>query len=316
MFYGPVELIKKSEKILLLTHKDPDGDALGSLLGLSFALLKLDKKICPVLSEEISQNLLFLPGLKMLQGKTKPNPDLIILLDFPDLKRSELSKETERLIRNTPSILIDHHPKGDLCNLCTYQIYNQKAAATAELLYFLINKLSVTIDKNIATALLTGIITDTNSFQNSNTTIESFEIASSLLSAGARVEPIINSIFYQKSPNILKLWGRAMMRLWKNEKYNLLITVLTSDDFRKCGIGKEGTEGVINFLSLTLNPSVNGVLLLAEENGKIKGSLRTQKERVDFSTLARILGGGGHQKASGFIIDGKLKYSEGCWQII
>jgi len=316
MFEGPVELINKAKKILLLTHKEAggDGDALGSLLGLSFALSKLEKKIYSFLDGEISSNFSFLPGLEMLDGEITDKLDLLILLDFAELQRGSWNGR-EKLIKKIPSILIDHHPKGNLYNLSTFKMHDQKAASTTEIVYFLIDSLKVPIDKEIATSLLLGIFTDTNSFQNPNTTTKTFTVASSLLSYGARIEKIAKHTFYEKSLGILKLWGKAMSRLWKNEKYDLLVTTLTAADFRECGIGEEGSNGIANFLSLTSSAESAGILVLVEENGKIKGSLRTQKEGIDVCKLASALGGGGHQKAAGFTVEGKLGYDKGRWRV-
>lgn len=312
MFEGPIKLIKGAKKISLLTHKDAggDGDALGSLLSFSFALSKLDREIYPVLDETISSNFSFLPGLEMLDKEIRKDVDLVILLDFADLKRGSFTPPP------VPSILIDHHPRGDLYNSCTFKIHDEKAASTTEILYFLINQLGVPIDKEIAHALLVGIFSDTNGFQNPNTTPRTLGVASSLLSHGVRIESIAKHIFYDKSTPVLKLWGRAMSRLWRNEKYNLLVTALHSSDFLECGAERESAEGLVNFLSLTTIPSASGILFLVEENGRIKGSLRTQKEGVDVSRLAQILGGGGHKKAAGFEVEGGLKNKEGAWKIV
>ncbi|MCX6806721.1 MAG: DHH family phosphoesterase [Candidatus Berkelbacteria bacterium] len=311
-----VKLLKKSKRVLIFTHQDTDGDALGSLLGLTFVLQKLGVEVHPILTEKVQSNFSFLPGLDILEGKIVSKVDLIVFLDIPDFRRIEFLEKVKPMVKKIPSILIDHHPRGDLFQLCTYKIQSEDVSSTSELLYYLICELGVEIDKKIATALLTGIFTDTCSFQNPNTRAESFEIASVLLSAGARIEKIAASVFHNKTPSVLKLWGKAMAKIWKNEKYNFMITVLTDQDFKECQIDKEGAEGVANFLNLTANPLVNGILFLVEQDGKIKGSLRTQKDNVDLSQLARILGGGGHKKAAGFLIDGKLKLVNNNWQVI
>jgi phosphoesterase RecJ-like protein len=311
------KLIQKSNKILLFTHKDAsgDGDALGSLLSLTLALPKLNKETHPILEENSLSNFSFLPGIEKLQTQIEDEADLLIFLDFSEFKRAGQFEDIKNLIKKSPSILIDHHPKGDLCRACSFSICDQKASSTTEILYFLLKNLSL-IDKNVATCLLTGILTDTNSFKNPNTTGKTLKVASGLLSFGAHPSKIVEHAFYQKPFSVLKLWGRAFIRLWRNSKYNLLITVLDSSDFQECGIGEQGTNGVANFLNLNSLPESAGILVLSEENGKIKGSLRTQREGIDISKLAKILGGGGHQKAAGFTIEGKLKIEKGNWKLI
>jgi phosphoesterase RecJ-like protein len=126
----------------------------------------------------------------------------------------------------------------------------------------------------------------------------------------------VEHTFYEKSFSGLKLWGRALSRLWENEKYKLLITVVNSSDFLEYKINEEEINGVANFLNLNSLSENTGVLVLIEENGKIKGSLRTQREGLDISQLAKVLGGGGHKKAAGFKIEGRLEYKEGRWKIV
>lgn len=312
------KLIQKSNKILLFTHKDAsgDGDALGSLLSLTLALPKLNKETLPILEKNLLSNFSFLPGIEKLQTKIEDEADLLIFLDFSEFKRAGQFEDIKNLIKKSPSILIDHHPKGDLCQACSFSICDQKASSTTEILYFLLKNLSL-IDKNVATCLLTGILTDTNSFKNPNTTQKTLKVASCLLSFGAHPSKIVEHAFYEKPFSVLKLWGRALTRLWKNEKYNLLITVLNSSDFQEYeGIDEEEINGVANFLNLTSLSENAGVLVLIEENGKIKGSLRTSKHNIDVSKLAKILGGGGHCKAAGFSLQGELKYKEGKWEIV
>lgn len=311
MFEGPIKLIEKSKNILLLSHKEPDGDALGSLLALSSALSKLDRRVRPISSGKIATNFLFMPGLEMLDREISKENDLIIILDLADLSRSDFADEIKLMLRNIPSILVDHHPKGDLYNFCTYKIHNPNASSTAEILYFLINNLGVRIDREVATNLLTGILADTTGFQTSNTTIETLKVASSLLAAGARIERIVEHIFYHKPSNILRLWGRAMMRLRRNNQYNILVTFLTKNDFLECEVGEEAASGIVNFININSFPSACAVLLLVEKNSKIKGSLRTQKNEIDVSRLAKIFGGGGHKKAAGFEIEGRLVFKNG-----
>ena len=313
MFEGPIKLIEKANKILLFTHKDAgtDGDALGSVLSLSLALSRLNKKPQAFFNEKVASNFSFLPGLEMLDSYIEDGADLLVFLDFSDLKRGNLPWVVKQEINEVPVLLIDHHPKGDLFRLSTKKIYDPHAASVTEILYFLINELGLVIDKNIATCLLTGIFTDTNNFQNPNTRLATFEIASELLSAGARIEKISKALFFEKPLPVLKLWGRAMQRLYKSKQYDLLITFLTEEDFAEYGVNQEAASGIINFLSLNLNTNARAILLLVEGDGKIKGSIRTHRDDIDVSKLAQALGGGGHKKAAGFEIEGRLRMADG-----
>jgi len=317
MLKEAARLIKNSKRISLITHRDPDGDALGSLLGLSTVIKKLSKEPHPVARGPIPSNFSYMTGLKMLKTELNEKCDLLILLDFSDSKRSCVSpKEMRFYLKQIPSILIDHHPPGDLTDFCSLKIQSLSASATAEILYSMINYLSVTIDREIASYLFTGIFTDTNGFQNPNTSRETLNIVASLVATGIRIEKIIKHILSYESVGVLKLWGKAMKRLWQNKKYNLLITLLTEQDFLDCGVEKETARGIINFLNVNYHPTPNAILLLIEKNGKIKGSLRTQKTMVDVGALSQLLGGGGHKKAAAFELEGKITYQNGRWLIV
>ena len=307
MFDGAVNLIERSRKITLLTHKDADGDALGSILSFALALSHKNYQSYPFLSDKVSSNFLFLPGVKMLDKKFNPASDLLIFLDCADFKRGDFPGEIKKLIDRIPSILFDHHPVGDLSHYVQYKIQNSESSATAELIYNFLPELGVEIDKDIATNLLVGILTDTNSFQNSNTSQKTFEAASRLISSGARIENVSENIFYQKSYGALKLWGRAMRRIFYNKKYRILTSIIYEQDLKECGVDKDEASGIANFLNLNVSGEADTVLFLLALSDKIKGSLRTNKDNIDVSRLAKILGGGGHQKAAGFEITGELR---------
>jgi len=310
MLEGLKDLFTQSKRILLVTHQDPDGDALGSMVALALVFSRMGKEVYPVLSTQVPSCFLFLEGINLLQKGPERNSDLLIVLDHAESKRSEMGLEILELMSQRCSVLIDHHPKGDLWDIAHLNFANPLAASTTEILYFLFQSLEIPINHHVATALLTGLLTDTNIFCNSNTTALSLRIAAHLVSLGAKRGEIIRHVFGGKNSDVLRLWGRALSRLRYNKKYSLLVTFLKSEDFLECGVPEEAASGIVNFLNLNLfGPSL--VLLLVERTGKIKGSLRTQKENLDLSQLAQILGGGGHKKAAGFEVEGQLKSEKG-----
>jgi phosphoesterase RecJ-like protein len=247
----------------------------------------------------------------MLDDKFSSQTDLLIFLDCADYKRGDFDNKVYNLIDIVPSILIDHHPRGDLSRFVEYKIQDPQAASTTELIFCLLEFLGAHIDKRIATALLTGIITDTNSFLNPNTTDKTFVVAARLLSYGARIERVVANLFYQKSCAALKLWGRALSRLQYNQGHDLLLSYLTENDLRECNVSVQEAEGIVNFLNLNAAHKAKAVLFLIENQGKIKGSFRTTAHNIDVSEMARQFGGGGHKKAAGFEIEGSLVLKEG-----
>src|SRR3990167_3574357 len=308
--------IEKSENVLLLTHENPDGDALGSLLALSLSLEKIDKKAVPVCPDKIAKLFHFLPESQTIrQDFLLGDFDLIIILDCGDLRRTGFADRLKEFAKNKRKIInIDHHPKNDLHRISALNLVDYSASSTAEIIYKLINNLKIEIDSNIATALLCGIYTDTGAFKHSNTSTAVLDIASDLMRKGARLKKITENISNGRSVSALKLWGVALSRIQKNEKLGIVTSFITKDDLEKCSACADDLAGIVNMINAI--PKTKAAILFSEvEDGKIKASLRTESERVDVSRLANIFGGGGLKKASGFTINGHLRLESGRWKI-
>lgn len=317
-FLKTAEKVQKSSNILLITHQRPDGDAVGSILALAWWFKNLPRRYTSFCLDQPNTSFNFLEGLEEINTDQKVFQreifDLMIVLDSGDLNYAGVDNLIKSLKYPRPSLInIDHHPSntyyGDL------NLIDSKAASTTEIIYRFFDELRISIDKEAATHLLTGILTDTGSFSNSSTSISSLEVASKLLIKGARVKQIIYNTLRNKSIKSLKLWGRALSRLKKDEKTGFVTTVITQEDLKECQADEEASEGVANFLNNLDEAKV--VLVLKEQpDGYIKGSFRTNEENLDVSKLAAQLGGGGHKKAAGFTIKGKLQKTPRGWIII
>jgi len=239
--------------------------------------------------------------------KSSGDFDLIIAVDTGDLVQlGKLLDENDELFKNTPLLNIDHHASNG--KFGTFNYVDSKVAATTQLLTPMILQLEKEhgeelIDEDVATLLLAGIITDTGSFQHTNTSPEAFEVAADLLERGARQQEIIKHIFKTKSLATLKLWGRVLSKIkFENQ---LVYSSITQKDLEETGALSEDSGGIIDEL-LSNAPNVEVVLLLKEkENGFISGSLRAPGEKADVAEIAGLLGGGGHKKAAGFRIRNK-----------
>lgn len=306
-----------SQRTLLVTHKNPDGDAVGSALALSLFLDKTigENHIFCLTAPSATFN--FLPKIE----KIKDNPalfqkvefDTIAILDSSDLEYSGIKKYLEELTYPAKIINIDHHPTNEYFG--HINLVEKDASSTSDILFRIFDHNHFRIDKNIATCLLTGIITDTGSFSNLGTTPEAIYNASELLIHGAKVRDIINYALTNQPLGVLKLWGRAFSRLVLNNHTNVAITVITRKDFMECGVEEENAEGIANFLN-NLNGAKAVLVLKEQTDGTIKGSLRTTQDNIDVSKFARIFGGGGHKKAAGFAIKGRIEEIKGGWRII
>ena len=310
------EKIQKANNILLVTHYHPDGDALASICALINLMDNLGKPFTAFCRDKY-EGYSFLPKIEKITNNKKTsfeNYDLIIAVDCGSLSRTDLESEIKNRNKNQFAIEFDHHPKID--DYADIEIRNPEMSSTAEIIYHLFKVNGVKIDKNIANCILTGILTDTANFLYPSTTDETINIASEMLLCGANFPKIVKETWQNKSLNAMKVWGTALNNLKINKKYNFAFSVLTADDIDILG-EEESTvlNDIANFLS-NLH-GVNGTLFLRQdENNIVKGNLRTSQPNIDVSKLARFLGGGGHSKASGFVINGQIIKEGDNWKII
>ncbi len=352
------ELIRKFNRILVVTHARPDGDALGSLLAMQLALRKLGKDVTAVVRDDVPEMLQFLPGLdgvaKDLAGgrdlvisvdtskvpvdKLKYNTkddklnvivtpkdgryeerdvtvrsgsynfDLIIALDAPDLDRvGSLFEDHPDLFYETPVVNIDHHPSNDYFG--AVNLVDLTATSTAETLVGVFEALGESlIDEDIATCLLTGLVTDTGSFQNANTTPKSLTVSAQLVASGGRQQEIVQHVYKTKPLSTLRLWGRALTRLRYDQPAKLVWSTVSKQDFEETGGTSTDAKNVIDAL-MSSAPDAEIILLLREGDGKVDGSVRTTKG-VDATQVVGFWNGGGHKGAAGFEFKGTLEEAE------
>lgn len=311
--------IDRAHRVMLVMHQKPDGDTVGSALAMAHYLDTVKKPHTCFCVDELSPTLKFLPGSqKVTNDDAEWHPvraefDLVIVFDSGDLKYAGIDTYIDRLTHNFKIINIDHHETNK--DYGHHNLVIRNASSTCEIVHDLLHSVDA-LNKEIATCLMTGLVTDTGGFTNLATTASSIEAASKLLLKGANMKAIAHKTIKNKSLATLKLWGRALERLSSAD--GLVTTVITQQDMQECGAGLEALEGVSNFLnSLDKETDAKAILVLAEqEPGMIKGSFRTTHPLIDVAKLATLFGGGGHKKAAGFTIPGELKQVDGKWKIV
>lgn len=305
------DIIKASENILILSHKNPDGDALGSSLGLALALQKIGKKVSCYSVNEIPPVFGFLPGVEMFKQETGfANYDLVILLDCAVFKRTGIENIFGLIASFDKLLIIDHHPRMEVESCENRQEWiDERKAATAVMIYELLQEMDIAIDKRIATCLLTGIFTDTGGFQHNNTDGVTLQAAAQLMKKGPRIEKIAKSIFNSKNIAAIKLWGTALSRIETDAATGMAVSFVNQSDIEEAGANQDDLAGLISVIN-TVSDAKFSLLLTEYDDQKIKGSLRSEEYKgVDVSKIARQLGGGGHKLASGFEVEGDLKKS-------
>ena len=312
-FKKATDLINASDKILLTMHERMDGDDGGALLAVGNFLESVGKKVIYTIKGGVAVNLEFLPGSQKIKDVFLPeNFDLLITFGCSSLARTGNPK----ILNLKSQILnIDHHPDNQ--NFGDVNIVDAKKSSVAELIYdfFIFNNWE--INKDIATCLLTGIITDTGSFMHSNTQSSTLEVAGQLMKKGAHVTKIIKHTYKSKSPNILKAWGKAMENSYYDAKHKIIYSVMTDKDLAEF---EKLPGGAFEGFAETLNtmPEAKFAMFLRQDGNVIKGSLRSDIfKNVDVSEIAKVFGGGGHKLASGFSVVGKLNKDEsGKWRVL
>ncbi|MFA6550276.1 MAG: DHH family phosphoesterase [Candidatus Gracilibacteria bacterium] len=230
--------------------------------------------------------------------------DLIITVDTATLEQLGHSYEDNvDMFTQIPVLNIDHHISNEQFGKVNY--VDAMASSTTEILIPIIEQLEketgkVLFDDDIATLLLAGIITDTGSFQNANTTPKSFDWAAYLIAKGGRQQEIIQRIYKTKPLSTLKLWGRVLSKIQIDEAHKFVWSTVTQKDFKDTESDEEHVGEIIDDL-LSNAPGAEVILLLKEKSvGIISGSIRTTSASVDASEIASIFGGGGHSRAAGF----------------
>lgn len=298
-------LLRNSKKIALVGHRKPDGDAIGSIAALHESL-KNDAEVKMFCIDQVPEALTFMLGDEKvfpIEEIEAFDPEVIIACDCGDFSQTGLSADAKsRVVVN-----IDHHGNelfGDL------NIVNTQASSASELIYELLLFLGKPLTRNVATSIFSGIVQDTDNFKNPNTSKKVLDITSNLMIRGIDTRTVMKNLNYNKSPDGLKLWGKVLSRIRKHEKLNMVSTYVTHDEIKENSNCKEEINGVANFLNSI--PDVKASCIIVEqEKGHIKGSLRTMSDEVDVSKIAKLFGGGGHQKAAGFNIEGSLHEDQG-----
>lgn len=297
-----LEEIKKAETIVVLTHESPDGDAVSSSLSVMFALEQLGKQ-ADVVIPEFSRDFNFLHGVdKILQQGKSENYDLAISVDCTDLKRLVGAKEYFETAKRT--IQIDHHSVNAM--FADFNYVNPAAPACCQVLISMFEYHGIKITKEIATCILTGIITDTGGFQWGGVTPETFEFAAELIRKGAKIKEICRIALRKKSKAHCELEKLVYNRMEFFEDGKIALAYLTLNDYENISAEMGDDEGLVEMLR-----DIEGVevaVLLKEKEGAngFKGSLRSH-ETVNVSDIALLLGGGGHPGAAGCFISGTVE---------
>lgn len=308
------DLMLRAGRILIISHLNPDADAIGANLALREALEAIGKSVDSACIDPPPEACRMLSGYDRFLSSIEPQPyDLVISVDCGSHKLLGFQNpHPELLDRNVTTLInIDHHESNDFFG--TVNMVMPETPSTCFILYLFFNYMGWRISPSMATALLMGLHYDTGAFMHSNTSSDTLRMAGRLQALGGENEAVVKALFHHNSLNQLRLWGRVLSGLHFNDK-GALVSAVRETDYEATGCQFEDLSGLVNYLNQV--PEAKFTMLLTEDRkGNIKGSLRTQREDINLSEIAGLLGGGGHKKAAGFTIPGRLR-SRTRWEIV
>ena len=284
----------KNSSNLITGHINPDGDALGSALAFKLILDSkgVESDVCFDMKGDVPSNLNHLP-IDLILDRPKKNYENVYVFDCGNSER--LGDLEVLALNSTRVIVIDHHINPSFGDI---QVIDSNAASTTQVLFREILSAKISIDKNIANCLMTGLITDTGRFQYSNTDNEVFEIASKLMLSGAELTNISDNIYGSIPMNAIKLQSEVLNRIELYKEEELVVSYVLQDDYLKYKIESSETDFLIDSIRLVKESNI-ALLLKEQEDKSFKGSLRSRNE-LDVQQIASLFGGGGHKAASGF----------------
>lgn len=309
------EVLGSARRIACICHRNPDGDALGAALGMAHLLERRYPEKTVTLhcvDFPVPETFLYLPGALRLQGPPDVSGiDAAVIVDCGEAKLTDMHETHPRLFDGSmPVVNIDHHHGNP--GFGTVNLIVADASSTCEILTHFAELLHWEMTTEIATCLLTGVYTDTGGLLHSNTSAAVYRTVARLLRAGARQQLIVTAVFRTAKLSTLKLWGRVLEKISVTEEGGA-ISAVTEGDFRATGADYAELTGAIDYVNAV--PGMRFSLVLSERGGKVKGSLRTLRDDVDVSAMAGKFSGGGHKKAAGFAVSGKLK-PEVRWRVV
>ena len=297
--------VTDASSVVIGTHINPDGDALGSALAVSHYLDRIGVEN-EVLSHHVSpRNLTFLPGSERVrQIPREEKHDLGIMVDLHSFDR--LGSTAQYLSVCPRLIVVDHHvPNQSIGDL---RIVDVDAPATSLILTRLFLEIDAEITPEMATCLLTGIVTDTGSFRFRNTTAESLSLSALLLERGGNINLVSEEIFQRNTLAATRLFGHMLETMRLECDNQIALGVLAMPDYEHAQALDEDTEGFVNEM-LFIDSVQIAAILRQPVPGKVRCSIRSRHE-IDVAKVAREFGGGGHQNAAGCMLDLPLREAE------
>ena len=301
-----LSLLESSHNILCVSHVSPDGDAVGSLLGLGAILRSLGKRPTLALQDETMSEFQFMPGVENIIGPAEVahSYDLIVCLDTSSIDRIGTVYIPD-IHNQIPLAVIDHHVTNTLFG--TENWVDTGCAATSQMLVHLADALNVPLSEEIAVSLLTGLVTDTLCFRTANTNANVMQTTLQLLNAGASLDYIVRNTLDSRSFSLVKLWGAGLANVQIED--GIIWATLNAESRQRSGVEPHQSDGLANFLVTVREADISATFAQRfAKNGQelVECSFRA-KPGFNVSQVAFSFGGGGHPPAAGCTVAGSLQ---------
>lgn len=291
--------LQAAQSVYIACHIMPDGDAIGSLLGLGLALRQLGKRCTLACADPVPVRFDFLSGVSDIVAQPPNQEQVIVTVDCSDTERLGALFDPTVFAQRTV-INIDHH----VTNIRFGNVnVLRDMPSTAEIVYALIRRMDVKVDRDIASALLTGLVTDTRCFRTGNVTTRQLHTAISLISAGASLTEITELVFNREPLARICLWGQALANV--QTRGRIIWTEMDRKMINKCGASPDDGSGLVSFLASAMGVDV-AVVFREQDDGRIEASMRAGPAS-DVASVALKFGGGGHPRAAGCTVSGELE---------
>lgn len=295
-------LLESGSTFLVVTHENPDGDAIGAALALTLALRERGKQATAYDTHPMPNYLTWLPGAELLADTVEPaDYDVMCICDCG--APSRVGPRREAILSHPRIVNIDHHYTNE--GYGHANLVNETASSTSEILFGLLRRLNVPLTPAIATNLYLGIYTDTTMFQNSATNANALKVCGELVAAGADFLQVAKRVYIDSSAGRLKMLGRVLSTLQLDKNGKIAGIVCTRRDMEEFGLRADDLETFVEYPRSVIGAHVAYLLREEDDQGLVKGSFRSNTA-LDVSQIAKALGGGGHKKAAGFKTTGTL----------
>jgi phosphoesterase RecJ-like protein len=296
------DALRQHDRFLVVTHENPDGDALGSLLAASLALRQLGKDAVMYVpgGMPLPREYAFMPLDELVREAPADAAERVLLA--VDCAKAERIGDDEALPRAPLAVNIDHH--HDNTRFGDVNLIVADASSTGEVLRDVFAEVGVELTPALAEPLYIALVTDTGRFQYANTTPKALRLAAELVDAGADIHAVFQQVYESVEFAKLKLLARALDRAEVLEGGRIVVSHLVRTDFTEAGAAEPYSEGIIDYLRAVEGAEL-AVLIREQLHGPPahKGSLRSSIDELDVSAIARRFGGGGHRQAAGFSTD-------------